>query len=311
MRLNFRTGQRYKMTPPYLKPGDKIGIISTARKISREELQPAVECFEKEGFEIVFGKNLFKELNQFSGTDDERAEDFQLMMDDPDIKAILCARGGYGTVRIIDKLDFTAFRKNPKWICGFSDVTVLHSHIEKNFGIETIHSIMPVQLQKLGGESEAAKTLLDSLKGKLSDYQFPAHPLNKEGVAEGILVGGNLSILYSLLSSVSDINTVGKILFLEDIDEYLYHIDRMMMALKRAGKLDKLQGLVVGGMSDMKDNTIPFGKTAEEIIVDAVKECDFPVCFRFPAGHIDNNCAIYLGRNAKLEVSKGNSTLHY
>jgi muramoyltetrapeptide carboxypeptidase len=200
------------MTPPYLKPGDKIGIVSTARKISREELQPAVECFEKEGFEIVFGKNLFKELNQFSGTDDERAEDFQLMMDNPDIKAILCARGGYGTVRIIDKLDFTTFRKNPKWICGFSDVTVLHSHIWKNFGVETIHSIMPVQLKKLGGESDAAKTLVKSLKGKLSDYEFPAHSLNKEGVSEGILVGGNLSILYSLLSSVSDIDTAGKIL---------------------------------------------------------------------------------------------------
>ncbi len=299
------------MTPPYLKPGDKIGIVSTARKISREELQPAVECFEKEGFEIVFGKNLFKELNQFSGTDDERAEDFQLMMDDSEIKAILCARGGYGTVRIIDKLDFTAFRKNPKWICGFSDVTVLHSHIWQNFGIETIHSIMPVQLKKLGGESDAAKTLVKSLKGNALDYQFPAHPLNRTGSAEGILVGGNLSILYSLLGSVSDIDTAGKILFIEDIDEYLYHIDRMMMAMKRAGKLDKLKGLVIGGMSDMKDNTIPFGKNAEEIILDAVKEYGFPVCFNFPAGHIDTNCAIYIGKSAKLEVSKAKSTLDF
>ncbi|MGE0634862.1 MAG: LD-carboxypeptidase [Bacteroidia bacterium] len=297
------------MTPPYLKPGDKIGIVSTARKITREELEPAVECFEKEGFEIVFGKNLFKEKNQFSGTDEERAEDFQLMMDNPEIKAILCARGGYGTVRIIDKLNFTAFRKNPKWICGFSDVTVLHSHIWHNFGIETIHSIMPVQLKNLGGESDAAKTLVNSLKGELSVYEFPAHPLNKVGATEGIVVGGNLSILYSLLGSVSDIDTTGKILFIEDIDEYLYHIDRMMMAMKRAGKLDQLKGLVVGGMSDMKDNAIPFGKTAEEIITDAVKEYDFPVCFHFPAGHIDANCAIYLGKTAKLEVGKTKSTL--
>jgi muramoyltetrapeptide carboxypeptidase len=297
------------MTPPYLKPGDKIGIVSTARKITHEELQPAIACFEKEGFEIVFGKNLFKELNQFSGTDDERAEDLQLMMDNPEIKAILCARGGYGTVRIVDKLDFKLFRKNPKWICGFSDVTVLHSHIWQNFGIETIHSIMPVQLKKLGGESDAAKTLVRSLKGGLLHYQFPAHELNREGNAEGILVGGNLSILYSLLGSVSDIDTAGKILFIEDIDEYLYHIDRMMMALKRAGKLDKLKGLVVGGMSDMKDNAIPFGNTAEEIILDAVKEFDYPVCFNFPAGHIDANCAIYLGRKAELSVDESKSFL--
>lgn len=297
------------MTPPYLKPGDKIGIVSTARKITCEELQPAIDCFQKEGFEIVFGKNLFKELNQFSGTDDERAEDFQRMMDNPEIKAILCARGGYGTVRIIDKLDFSSFRKNPKWVCGFSDVTVLHSHIWQNFEIETIHSIMPVQLKKLGGESDAAKTLVKSLKGDALDYQFRAHPLNRTGSAEGIVVGGNLSILYSLLGSVSDIDTAGKILFIEDIDEYLYHIDRMMFALKRAGKLDKLKGLVIGGMTDMKDNVVPFGKTAEEIIVDAVKEYDFPVCFHFPAGHIDANCAIYLGRIARLEVGKANSAL--
>ena len=299
------------MTPPYLKPGDKIGIVSTARKISREELQPAVECFQKEGFEIVFGKNLFKELNQFSGTDDERTEDFQLMMDNSEIKAVLCARGGYGTVRIIDKLDFTTFRKNPKWVCGFSDVTVLHSHIWQNFEVETIHSIMPVQLKKLGGESDAAKTLVKSLKGEGLNYQFPVHPLNRSGNAEAVIVGGNLSILYSLLGSVSDIDTAGKILFLEDIDEYLYHIDRMMMAMKRAGKLDKLKGLVIGGMSDMKDNTIPFGKNAEEIIVDAVKEYNFPVCFNFPAGHIDTNCAIYLGRKVKLEVLNTNSSLSF
>jgi len=299
------------MRPPYLKPGDKIGIVSTARKITAEELQPAVDCFKKEGFEIVFGKNLFNEQNQFSGTDEERTEDFQLMLDNPEIKAILCARGGYGTVRIIDKLDFTAFQKNPKWICGFSDVTVLHSHIEKNFGIETIHSIMPVQLKKLGGESEAAKTLIKSLKGETLDYQFPSHPLNRQGNAEGIVVGGNLSILYSLLGSISDIDTAGKILFIEDIDEYLYHIDRMMMALKRDGKLEKLKGIIIGGMTDMKDNTIPFGKTAEEIITDAVKELDFPVCFNLPAGHIDANCAIYIGRNAKLEVSKTKSSLIY
>lgn len=303
------------MTPPYLKPGDKIGIVSTARKIKLEELQLAVDYFQKLGFEIVFGKNLFLAENQFAGSDDQRAEDLQIMLDNPEIKAILCARGGYGTVRIIDKLDFTTFQKNPKWICGFSDVSVLHSHIEKNFGIETIHSVMPVQLQKLGGESRAAKTLINHISPALSkgegEYSFANHKLNRTGISEGKLVGGNLSILYSLLGSVSDIDTAGKILFIEDIDEYLYHIDRMMMALKRAGKLNKLKGLVVGGMTDMKDNAVPFGKTAEEIIMDAVKEFDYPVCFNFPAGHIDENCAVYLGRNVKLEVNATTSLLSF
>lgn len=299
------------MTPPYLSSGDKIGIVSTARKITESELQVAVEFLTKAGFEIVFGKNLFREQNQFSGTDDERAEDFQAMLDNSEIKAILCARGGYGTVRIIDKLDFSFFRKNPKWICGFSDVTVLHSHIEKNFGIETIHSVMPVQLQKLGGESEAANTLIKTLKGENICLKFQPHKFNCSGIAEGKLVGGNLSILYSLLGSVSDIDTAGKILFIEDIDEYLYHIDRMMIALKRAGKLDKLKGLIIGGMNDMKDNNIPFGKTAEEIISDAVNEFDYPLCFHFPAGHIDNNYAFYLGKNVKLEVNSSGSALFF
>jgi muramoyltetrapeptide carboxypeptidase len=286
-------------TPSYLKKGDRIGIVACARKISREELQPACDMFKSMGLEVVFGKNLFKEDHQFSGTDAERAEDLQMMLDDTSIKAVISARGGYGTVRIIDKIDFTQFKKNPKWIIGYSDITVLHSHIH-NFGIETLHATMPINF---GKNSEAVETLRAALFGEKLNYEVVSHSLNRKGNAEGELVGGNLSLMYALNGSGSDIDTKGKILFIEDLDEYLYHIDRMMISMKRSGKLEGLKGLVVGGMSDMKDNLVPFGKTAEEIISDAVKEYNFPVCFNFPAGHIDRNLALIFGRKVKLMIT--------
>lgn len=285
--------------PPYLKKGDTIGIIACARKISREEMDPVIEILKGWGLKVELGKNLFNGDCQFSGTDAERAEDLQTMLNDASIKAVISARGGYGTMRIIDKIDFTAFQKNPKWLVGYSDITVLHSHIH-TLGIETLHATMPINFHK---DAEALETLRKALFGEKIKYEISSHPLNRIGIAEGELVGGNLSLLYALAGSVSDIDTTGKILFIEDLDEYLYHIDRMMMNLKRSGKLSHLAGLVVGGMSDMKDNAIPFGKTAEEIILDAVKEYNYPVCFHFPAGHIDKNLALYLGRKAKLEVT--------
>lgn len=288
------------ITPSYLKKGDKIGIVAPARKISREELQPAIDIFSSWGLEVVLGKNIFNQENQFSGSDEERTEDLQTMLDDVSIKAIIGARGGYGTVRIIDKLDFSRFVKNPKWIIGYSDITVLHSHIHTNFGIETLHATMPINFPK---NAEAVETLRKSLFGEPLNYQIENHSLNKKGNAEGILTGGNLSLLYALSATKSDIETKGKILFIEDLDEYLYHIDRMMMNLKRSGKLENLAGLIVGGMSDMKDNAVPFGKNAEEIILDAVKEYNFPVCFNFPAGHIDRNLALIFGRKISLSVS--------
>ena len=288
-------------TPPYLKKGDKIGIIATARKISKNEIQFAIDTFGKWGLKIVTGKNLFGSENQYSGSDEQRAEDLQDMLNDNSIRAVISARGGYGTLRIIDKIDFKKFLKNPKWIIGYSDITVLHSHIHQNFKTETIHAAMPVNFHK---DEESVETLRKALFGEKISYSIAAHPLNRNGKAEGSLVGGNLSLLYALEGSKSGISTFGKILFIEDLDEYLYHIDRMMISLKRAGKLSHLAGLVVGGMTDMKDNKTPFGKTAEEIISDAVSGFDYPVCFGFPAGHQPKNFALRFGRMADLNVGK-------
>ncbi len=293
--------------PPCLKKGDKIGIVAPARKISREEIQLAIDIFQKWGLKVVLGKNLFGSENQYSGSDKQRACDMQEMMDDSSIRAIISARGGYGTLRIIDSLDFKKFNEKPKWIIGYSDITVLHSHIHQSFEIETLHATMPINFHKDEGSVE---TLRKCLFGEKISYQIDAHPLNRKGKSEGSLAGGNLSLLYALKGSKSGISTSGKILFIEDLDEYLYHIDRMMISLKRAGKLSHLAGLVVGGLTDMKDNQVPFGKTAEEIILDAVKEFDYPVCFGFPAGHQEKNLALLFGRRAKLNVGK-NVTLTF
>jgi muramoyltetrapeptide carboxypeptidase len=287
------------LQPAYLKEGDTVAIVATARKISEEEVQPAVDILKNWGLNVITGKNLFNQYNQFAGTDEERAADLQAALNDETVKAIIVARGGYGTVRIIDKIDFSAFKKNPKWLVGYSDVTVLHSHLH-SLGIQSIHATMPINFIK---NAEATKSLQNALFGRKINYTTPASPMNKTGSARGELIGGNLSLLYSLLASNSDIYTKDKILFIEDLDEYLYHIDRMMMALKRSGKLSQLAGLIVGGMSDMKDNTIPFGKTAEEIIYDAVKEYNYPVCFHFPTGHIEKNMAIKMGCETHLIIS--------
>lgn len=291
--------------PSFLKKGDKIAIIASARKISMQEVQPAIEVFKSWGLEVVLSKNLLGSDNQYSGADAERAEDLQSVLDDSSIKAVISARGGYGTIRIVDKIDFTKFRLQPKWIIGYSDITVLHSHIH-NFGIETMHATMPINFSV---NAEAVETMRKSLFGEKLKYEMERHPLNREGFAEAQIVGGNLSLLYALTGSNSSMHTKGTILFIEDLDEYLYHIDRMMMSLKRSGKLRDLAGLVVGGMSDMKDNQIPFGKNAEEIILDAVKEYNYPVCFNFPAGHIDKNLALVLGRTMRLIVGEQGSSL--
>ena len=291
-------------TPSYLKRGDKIAIVAPARKIINSEINYAVKTFENWGLEVVLGNNLFKSYNQFAGTDEERMSDFQQMLDDPTVKAIIAARGGYGSVRIIDKLDFSKFIKNPKWIIGFSDITVFHSHLHTNFGIETLHALMPINFIDDEKSNISAESLRKALFGENISYSLNNSKYNRKGSAKGILCGGNLSMLYSLTGSQSEINTEGKILFIEDLDEYLYHIDRMMMNLKRSGKLDKLAGLVVGGMNDMNDNKIAFGKTANEIISEHVSEYNYPVCFDFPAGHLKNNYALILGREAKLEVGE-------
>jgi muramoyltetrapeptide carboxypeptidase len=289
--------------PPYLKKGDKIGIAAPARSITFDEVHPSIRLFQKWGLEVVLGTYIFGTENQFAGSDSQRKADFQQMLDDPSICAIICSRGGYGTVRIIDNLDFTGFCRNPKWIVGYSDITVLHSHIHRHLGIETLHSVMPVNIKETDFNNDSTESLRKSLFGEKLFYSKPITFHFKTGLSEGILTGGNLSILYSLMGTASEVDTNGKILFLEDVDEYLYHIDRMMMNLKRAGKLSKLNGLIIGGMNRMNDNEIPFGKTANEIISEAVAEYHYPVCYDFPAGHGEINLALILGRNIRFNVN--------
>jgi len=294
------------ITPPSLQKDDAIAIVSTARKISKEELKPALQLLESWDLKAVLGKSIEAEENQFAGSDELRANDFQQMLDNPEIKVIWCARGGYGTVRIIDKLDFSNFKKNPKWIIGYSDVTVLHSHIH-NFGIETLHAQMCLEIENK--TKETRESIRKVLFGK--DYSIAfgyTDSFASLGIVEGQLIGGNLSVLYSLIGSTSEMKTDDKILFIKDLDEMLYHVDRMMMNLKRSGYL---KALIIGGMTQMKDNKVYFGKTAEETIIDLVKEYNYPVILNFPAGHIEDNRALIWGRNVELKIENKNTVLEF
>jgi muramoyltetrapeptide carboxypeptidase len=295
------------IVPVYLKKGDTILIIATARARDKNAIQPAIDQLKNWGLKVITGKNIFKKHHQFAGTDAARAQDLQWAIDHKTAKAVLIAGGGYGTLRIIDKIDFKPLIKNPKWFIGYSDTAVIHNRLT-NLKIAAIHGTMAFQFSK---NKEATNSIKNLLFGQKIKYKIPVNKLNRQGKAEAKVVGGNLSLLYALSGSVDDIFTKNKILFIEDLDEQLYHIDRMMLQLKRSNKLKDLAGLIVGGMSEMKDNTVPYGKTAEEIIYDAVKEYDYPVCFNFPAGHIDKNMAIYLGKKARFSVSSTTVTLDY
>lgn len=297
--------------PKFLQQGDTIGIVSPARKISKIELESAIQLITKWGYKVKTSRNIFSEDRQFSGTDIERIADFQQMMDDDTISAIICARGGYGSVRLISKLDFSKLRTNPKWIIGYSDITVFHSYLNKVLDICTIHGTMPINFPKDGTESESTKALKEMLEGNITNITFPFQKHNKIATGKGTLVGGNLSMLYSLRGTLLDIDTKDKILFIEDLDEYLYHIDRMMMNLKIGDKLEGLNGLIIGGMSNMNDNTISFGKDAIEIITEAVDEYNFPVAFGFPAGHQEPNLPLLFGTQVSLEVNSEFSSLKY
>lgn len=293
--------------PTTLKKGDKIAIVTTARKATKEELQAGIALAKSWGLEVIIGKSIGAEDHQFGGNDKLRAEDFQTQLDNPEIKAIWCARGGYGTIRIIDKLDFSQFQKNPKWIIGYSDVTVLHSHIH-NLGIQTLHAQMPVDIEN---KSKAAQ---ESIRKVLFDEDYSinfstSNRLNRKGTAEGILVGGNLSMLYSMCGSPTAIDTKDKILFIEDLDEYLYHVDRMMQNLKRNGYFDSIKALLVGGMTEMNDNAIPFGYTAQEIVSHYINDKNIPLIFDFPAGHIKNNLALPLGRKVQVGLREDYFTM--
>lgn len=288
--------------PPYLSKGDAIGIVCPAGFMPYEKAETCISVLKEWGYEVRIGKTLGNQFNYFSGTDGERLNDLQMMMDDPSIKAVLCARGGYGTGRIIDQLSFKKFRKNPKWIVGFSDVTVLHSHIYRHFDIASLHAPMAAAFNDEEYKNAYVKSLQDALMGVKANYSVAGHAYNKKGRARGRLIGGNLSLLNHLIGSPSDVSTTGKILFVEDVGEYIYNVDRMFYQLKRSGKLSRLAGLIIGGFTDMKDTTTPFGKNVSEVINDIVKEYDYPVCFDFPVSHNKENYALKIGVNYKLEV---------
>lgn len=290
-------------TPPFLKTGDEIRIISTARRVDREFIDHACLEIQNRGFKASLGQNLFKVSNQFAGTDQERLADLNDALNDPSVRAIFCARGGYGTARLLEGMDNDAFSGDPKWIVGYSDITALHHHLLQVLNSQSLHAGMPVNFSE--NTPKAKDTLFGLLSGNEVDYQADFHILNREGSGEGMMVGGNLSVMYSLLGSSAQLSTEGCILFLEDLDEYLYHIDRMMLALDRADMLKNLSGLIIGGMTDMNDNNIPFGKTAEEIIAERVGKFDFPVCFNFPSGHVKDNCAWIHGKKIRLTVKNG------
>lgn len=300
--------QKKMITPPFLQKGDTVAIVSTARKNIDDNLKPTIDLLEGWGLKVKIGSTIGLDYYQLAGTDDQRAADFQEQMDNPNIKAIWCVRGGYGTVKMIDKLDFTKFQQNPKWIIGFSDVTVLHSHLNR-MGIESIHGTMPVAIPR--ATDDAKNSLCEALFGDTLQYTLDCDALNHLGKAKGELVGGNLSILYSLLGSASAIDCHDKILFIEDLDEYLYHVDRMMMNLKRNGCLQSLKGIIVGAMTEMKDNDIPWGRNALEIIEDTVKGLNIPIIYNFPAGHIRDNRALIFGRQVSIEVNTKESKVTF
>jgi len=279
------------ITPPYLQIGDKVAVISTAKRTEPHEIEQGLAQLKSWGLVPVIGANTFKKDGFLAGTDEQRTTDLQLMLDDENINAIFFTKGGYGTLRIIDGIDFTKFKQNAKWLVGYSDITLLHSHVH-NFGIQSLHAVMLQGIAK--STAESSESIRRALFGESLTYEIDANSQNRvsDSVIEGTLVGGNLSMLYSITGSESDIDTNDKILFIEDIDEYLYHYDRMLISLKRAGKLANLKAVIVGDMIDIKESTIPFGRTYEQITLE---HFPCPVYFNFPAGHSVDNRALILG----------------
>ncbi|MET3112671.1 muramoyltetrapeptide carboxypeptidase [Pedobacter sp. CG_S7] len=293
--------------PAYLKKGDKIAIVSPAKKLPKR-IDLAVELFKQWGLEVIIGESVYAHHHQFAGNDALRTRDIQSFLDDPSIKAIIAARGGYGTIRIIDELDFTAFQENPKWIVGFSDITVLLSHVYTRLNTQSIHGQMPYTFDQASPES--LESLRKALFGEPLHYEYTSAFKNRPGHAEGQLIGGNLTLLVMVQGSLSEMDYEDKILFIEDVGESESSIDRMIRMLKRSGKLSKLKGLIVGAFNEIEEEKIPFGQTPEEVIWDAVQEYDYPVCFNFPIGHIEDNKAMVLGRNVVLKVGENGNSLH-
>jgi muramoyltetrapeptide carboxypeptidase len=296
--------------PPYLKEGDTIGIVCPAGYMAMEKAQTCIDVLKSWGYQVKTGTTLGSDSdNFFSGTDEERLADLQHMMDDNDVQAVLCARGGYGLGRIIDRINFKKFRKHPKWIIGYSDITVLHAHLYGRYEIASMHAPMASAFNDDGGTNVFVQSLRRALEGKKSRYTCDSHDFNHKGKATGELVGGNLTLVVNMIGTPSDIKAKGRILFLEDTGEYLYNIDRMMWQLKRSGKLDKLAGLLIGGFTGSRDTERPYGKTAYEIIHEIVKEYDYPVSFNFPVSHEKENLALKSGVEHRLTVTGNRVTL--
>lgn len=298
------------MIPPSLKNGDTVAIVAPAKFIEENYIINARKLIESWGLNCVTGKYTLGKFRIFSGTDQERAEDLQWALDHPEIKAIICARGGYGTIRIIDRLNFDKFINNPKWIAGFSDITVLHNHLHTHYNTASLHATVPLNFPENHEENESLQSLRNTLFGTLPKYQIDAFEYNRIGNALAPVVGGNLSIIHNLVGTNSDIDTKGKILLLEEVSEYAYHFDRMLWALKKADKLNGLAGLIVGGLTEIKQGPNPFGQQPEAIILELVREYNYPICFNFPSGHQQENWCIPLGILAQLTVDH-QVTLNY
>ncbi len=295
--------------PSNLKQGDTVCIIAPAGHVKLAYVNKGIALLESWGLHAKLGKNLYKQDNTFAGTDSERLADLQEALDNPNIKAIWCARGGYGAVRIIDAVDWSGFKKHPKWLIGFSDITVLHNALH-NLGYESMHALMPISLStdRPIRRAKPIASLHDALFGTALHYEIASSPFNKNGKASGQVIGGNLAIVYSLLQSDLTLDCTNKILFLEEVGEYHYAVDRMLISLRRAGYFEHCKGLIIGGMS-MKQDDPDFGKKVEEIVLDACKTYDFPIIFDFPAGHIVDNRVVLLGRNATIQSDTKISTI--
>ncbi len=297
--------------PRFINEGATIGIVAPAGKIEAEVIGFSKEFLYKQGFRVVTGEHLLSSYHQFAGSDRQRIADMQHILNSTDVDVVMCARGGYGTNRIIKNLDFTHFLQNPKWIVGFSDITVLHSKLQNNLGVASVHGPMPKNFSGRSAGDEDLTNLFNILKGILPTYEIPAHPLNRKGSAEGELIGGNLSVLYSLRGTSLDFDPHEKILFIEDVGEKLYHLDRMMINLNNGGVLKHLRGLIVGEFSEMIDSDIPYGSNPYEIINDAVKEYDYPVLFDFPAGHGEVNQPLVFGKRVSLNITQQKGVLEF
>ncbi|WP_418602253.1 S66 peptidase family protein [Hwangdonia sp.] len=301
--------QNKLIQPPYLKAGDTVAIVAPSGilKNKLKEMEATRTLLKSWGLHTVVGKHVFNQANHFAGTDSERCEDYQNALDDPTISAIMCARGGYGTVRILDKLDYTKFKNHPKWLIGYSDITALHNQLH-NEGFESLHAMMCTSMiDDLEAIKETISTFKDAIFGKPLSYTLEGSEYNKSGSSSGQLVGGNLTLLHTMLGSETSIDVSGKILFIEEVGEHKYHIDRMLQSLKRAGYFDNCKGVIVGDINKIRKNTTPWGSSIEQLILDALADYDFPIAFNMPAGHEDDNRALILGRTIKLTVDKDKS----